>query len=84
MALIKLHLAFSVLCLIYAIGCSAVFKKTLKRFTKKRSAWYRIKHLPYLLIFIVPLINLITCGVITYMALCDDETAKQLIKNAEE
>jgi hypothetical protein len=70
--------------LIYAIGCSAVFKKTLKRFTKKRSIWYRIKHLPYLFIFIVPLLNLITCVVITYMALCDDEAAKQLIKNAEE
>lgn len=84
MALIKLHLAFSVLCLIYAIGCSAVFKKSLKRFSKKRSIWYRISHLHYFLVFFVPLLNLVVCGALTYMALCDDEAAKAIMEKQEE
>lgn len=84
MVLIKLHLAFSVLCLIYAIGCSAVFRKALKRYSKKRSIFYRIRHIHYLLIFFVPLLNLVTCVILTYMAICDDETAKTIMKMQED
>lgn len=84
MILINLHWAFSVLCLAYAVGCAVVFKKGLRRFSKKRSFWYKISHLHYFLIFFVPLINVAACITLTYMATCNDEDAEVLIEKSEE
>lgn len=81
--MIKFHISFSILCLLYARGCIWVFKERLLRF-KTGKKGHRIKSILNNAIFFVPIINLLMCIGLTYMCFCSDEKAEEMKEKDKE
>lgn len=86
--MIKFHISFSILCLLYAYGCIWVFKKQLLRFInrKKGRQTRRIlnKNIFKNIIFFIPIINILMCAVLTWMCFCSDEKAEEMKEKDKE
>lgn len=74
MAIIKLHIATSILCIMGTVILKILFKEQLLRYTKgrqkkKRNTW---------LIFFCPVVNITSFLLIIFMSLCSDEMAREI------
>jgi hypothetical protein len=79
MWLLKLHLAFSILCILTFVGFSTVFKETIK------NNGYAIsenkKQITAYLMFFVPLLNILAVIVLLVMISVKKEDLDELIKD---